>query len=188
MAKKDRSNLVNVAILLFSVAIVISAVIWGTKNAGIVAPLTYINTDINLQFDYPANLSAVDEQVSKSIHSVNLYQKGRENISKEVISVTTLEVDELSDIVDVAANYLEVNTSKINKVDKADVIEARYIKYSANGEVSYYNFFKDGSRLDVIRFNQKVYDANNPLILLDNSYYNFAYSTILSTLSFSPDI
>jgi hypothetical protein len=189
MAKTNKTNWMNVSILVVSVVVGSLAVYWTSKEGGsIVAPSQYVSSDNGIAFDYPSSLIPVDEDISMSVHVVNLYTKGKENTSNEIISITDMTVDSDQAIVESAADYLEVDQEKIIETAYKDGAErARYIAYSPSGEVAYYNFFKDGARLDVLKFNQKLFDKSNPLVIRNNSYYNFAYTTILNSLSLTSE-
>lgn len=187
MAKANQNNWINISILVLSVLVVAFAVYWTSREGGsIIAPSQYISRDNQIAFDYPSSLSAIDEDVSTSVHVINLYTKGKENTSNEIISITDMTVDSNQSVVESAADYLEVDQGKVVKATGGGVEEAKYIAYSPNGEVAYYNFFKDGQRLGILKFNQKLFDKSNPLMIRNNSYYNFAYTTILNSLNFAP--
>jgi len=188
MAKVKSTDWANVAILVFSVAVITLAVFWSSKEgSGVVPPIEYLNSDIQISFDYPANFVISEETVSPSIYVINLYPQDQGITSNEVISVTDMTVDVSESVEQAAADYLEVAANKIVKVNRDDPSEARYVAYSSTGEVSYYNFFKSDSKLDIVRFNQRVFDQTNPLILKDNSYYNIAYIALLNSMKFSAD-
>lgn len=188
MTKVNQNNWINISILVLAVLVVSLAMYWTSKEGGsIIAPSQYISRNNQIAFDYPSSLTVVDEDINASVHVVNLYTKGKENTSNEIISITDMTVDSGQTAIESAANYLEVDQSKITETTHGDGIEgARYIAYSPNGEVAYYNFFKNGPRLDILKFNQKLFDKSNPLIIRNNSYYNFAYTTILNSLNFAP--
>ena len=184
MSQKHRFNILNFVILLICVAAIAGAVLYYVKEGSVIESIQYVDSDLGVTFDYPASVNPIDEKVGDHVQIVNFFPRGKENLNRELISLTYVKADPVQTVEEAAGEYLQVNTSDVKKVAREDIQSAKYVKYKFNDEVSVYNFFKNGQRFYVLKYNQKIFDRNNPLIMVDNSAYSPAYTKILNSITF----